>query len=217
MAEAAPAGRPEAKRVTEAKGVTEAARGTEAARDLERYCFDLALRVLERKGFTPLTRPTLLRIGYRDLCKDLDLHESATVRIATEPGELARVHLDYDANALVFAMSSPGAGRVLEGALREVFAGLPLSRARERGGAPVYRVSFGVPLDLSDARRSLHRMRRGLGHLVARFEPDRYRALNRLTVAFGERETLGRLDRPTGTASKEPNVPTPSALGMSVH
>lgn len=199
---------------TSRKGASD---GTEAARQLERYCFDLALRVLERKGFTPLTRPTLLRIGYRDLCKDLDLHESATVRIATEPGELARVHLDYDANALVFAMSGPGSGCVLEGALREVFAGLPLSRAQERGGAPAYRVRFGVPLDLADARRSLHRMRHGLGHLVARFEPERYRTLDRLTAAFGERETLGRLDRRPTAGSREPDVPAPSALGMSVH
>lgn len=205
LAGAAPTSRPDA------------SGGTETARLLERYCFDLALRVLERKGFTPLTRPTLLRIGYRDLCRDLDLHESASVRIATAPGELTRVHLDCDANALVFAMSSPEAGRVLGGALREVFAGLPLSRTRESGGASAYRVRFGVPLDLADARRSLHRMRHGLGHLVARFEPRRYRALDRLTTAFGERETLRRLERRSAAEGGEPDMPRPSVLGMSVH
>ena len=201
----------------EPAGGPEAAGDPEPARKLERYCFDLALRILERKGFTPLTRPTLLRIGYRDLCKDLDLHEGATVRIAMAPGELARVRLDYDANALVFAVSGARAGLVLERALREVFTGLPLSRARNRRGVAVYRIRFGVPVDLQDARRSLHRMRHGLGHLVARFEPERYRALNGLVTAFGERETLGRLARPAETASRQPNVPTPSGLGMSVH
>ena len=70
--------------------------------DLRRYCFDLALRVLERRGFSPLTRPTLLRIGFRDICKDLDMHESTAVRIVTGAGEVTRVYLDYDANALVF-------------------------------------------------------------------------------------------------------------------
>ena len=54
---------------------------------LRRYCFDLALRVLDRRGFTPLTRPILLRIGFRDLCKDLDLHEDTVVRIVAEKME----------------------------------------------------------------------------------------------------------------------------------
>ena len=37
---------------------------TRPSGELRRYCFDLALRVLGRRGFSPLTRPTLLRIGF---------------------------------------------------------------------------------------------------------------------------------------------------------
>ena len=195
------------------------ASGASSPRGLERYCFDLALRILERKGFTPLTRPTLLRIGYRDLCQDLDLHGDAAIRIATAPGQLARVRLDYDANALTFALSSAEAGRDLEDALREVFAGLPASRTPGRAGAPVHRIRFGVPLDLEEARGSLHRMRRGLGHLVARFEPERYRAIDGLVATFGERETLRRLAGHRGTRhAEEPGTSTPPwGLGISVH
>ena len=96
--------------------------GSRSGGELRRYCFDLALRVLERRGFSPLTRPTMLRIGFRDICRDLDLHESTVVRIVTGPGEVTRVHLDYDANALVFrpagALPTPG---WVEQAIREAF------------------------------------------------------------------------------------------------
>ena len=189
----------------------DAAEERPAGARLERYCFDLALRVLARKGFTPLTRPTLLRLGYRDLCQDLDLHEGTAVRIATGGGRLVRVHLEYDDAALVFETSPAGPDPALETALRELFPGLPATRfggdgsdgERHRG----YRVRFGVPVEFGEARRSLYRMRHGLSHLVARFEPDRFRAVDGLVSAFGERRTLDRLSFP-GVAM---------GLGASVH
>ena len=39
-----------------------AARGRDG--ELERFCFQVALRAIERVGFSPLTRPTLLRFGF---------------------------------------------------------------------------------------------------------------------------------------------------------
>ena len=184
---------------------------------LRRYCFDLALRVLSRRGFTPLTRPILLRIGFRDLCKDLDLNERTVVRIATAPGVITRVHLDYEANALVFTTperhqahrelaarrargSSEGANG-LGRALRDCFGSLPVRSSRLTGRAPrvVHQVRFGVPVSFDEVLGGLRLIRRGLGRLVARFEPERFGTVASLTSTFGERATLDRLNlRGTG-------------------
>ena len=171
-------------------------------RQLRRYCFDLALRVLNRRGFSPLTRPTLLRIGFRDVCKDLDLHENTVVRIVTGRGTVTRVHLDYEANTLVFGATTPDAARMLEGVLREVFPGLDVKRPPR--GEPhrheTRHVRFGIPVDFDEVRGSLLRMRGGLGHLIARFEPERYRAVGGVVSTFGERATLDRLSLGVGDA-----------------
>lgn len=168
--------------------------------ELRRYCFDLALRVLDRRGFSHLTRPTLLRIGFRDLCKDLDLHESTVVRIVAESGEVTRVHLDYDANALVFSPTSSFLGRKMEAAIREIFPRLSIQRrpGRDSSGAPVLEVRFGVPVTFAELRTSLLAMRRGLNHLFARFEPERFRSVEGLLATFGERATLDRFARHGG-------------------
>lgn len=179
--------------------------GTDAGRNrrrLRRYCFDLALRVLNRRGFSPLTRPTLLRIGFRDVCKDLDLHENTVVRIVTGRRTVTRVHLDYEANTLVFGATTPDAARMLEGVLREVFPGLDVKRPPR--GEPhrneTRHVRFGIPVDFDEVRTSLLRMRGGLGHLIARFEPERYRAVGGIVSTFGERATLDRLSIGIGDA-----------------
>ena len=178
----------------------EASRKTEPAdrqdrRQLRRYCFDLALRVLNRRGFSSLTRPTLLRIGFRDICKDLDLHENTVVRIVTGRGAVTRVHLDYEANALVFRGATREAAQMLESILREVFPGLPVGRppADARSWNESRHVRFGIPVDFDELRRSLQRMRGGLSHLIARFEPERFRAVGGIVSTFGERATLNRL------------------------
>ncbi len=183
-----------------AMGAPQAAAKTESAdrpdgRQLRRYCFDLALRVLNRRGFSPLTRPTLLRIGFRDICKDLDLHENTVVRIVTGRGAVTRVHLDYEANALVFRAATAEAARTLDSVLREVFPGLPIGRpsVAARGGDESRQVRFGIPVDFDELRVSLQRMRGGLSHLIARFEPERFRAVGGIVSTFGERATLNRL------------------------
>ena len=70
--------------------------------ELSQFTFRLALRLLERVGYGPLTRPTFLRIGFRDICRDLDLHEGTSVRIVAGPRRIVRARLDYDGNALLF-------------------------------------------------------------------------------------------------------------------
>lgn len=181
---------------------------------LARYCFDLAVQILNQKGFTALTRATLLRIGFRDLCKDLDLHESAVIRISNAPGQITRVHLDYDSNALVFRtdlapttfprQAPPPPKVVLTDAIKAAFPGLPITvgddelanRGSSAGPPTVHRVFFGVPLNLDQARVALAQMRVGLCGLLARLEASRYSTLQQFTSAFGERDTLAHLALP---------------------
>ena len=180
-----------------AEGDAAATAGLDPPGELRRYCFDLALRVLDRRGFSHLTRPTLLRIGFRDLCKDLDLHESTVVRIVTGRDDVTRVHLDYDANALVFRSAGPSLGTEVKAAIREIFPGLPIRRsaAADADGPAAWQVRFGVPVTFTELRTSLLAMRRGLNHLFARFEPERYRSVEGLLDTFGERATLDLLAR----------------------
>ena len=164
-------------------------------RSLGPYCFELARHVVSRVGFGPLTRPTLLRIGFRDVCRDLDFHEGTSVRIVPDPGRLVRAHLDYDACALLFRTVSPEPDSELEDALAGAFAARDVRRVeRVRDGAPVtYQVRFPLPLSLDETREILRGMRGGLARLLARFEPRRYRAARETMDAFGARETLARL------------------------
>ncbi len=164
------------------------------ARELRAYCFEVAVAVLERIGFGPLTRPTLLRIGFRDLCRDLDLHEATSVRIVLGAGRVTRVHLDYDGVALVFRTATGTRDRLLEDALADAFPAGRVVPLVASGHAPGgYQVRLPLPLDADELRRLLATVRGGLVHLLARFEPARYRALDREIRTFGERRTLDRL------------------------
>jgi len=163
--------------------------------DLLSYASRLGLRVLQRVGFGPLTRPTFLRIGFRDICRDLDLHEGTSIRIVMGPGRLTRVHLDYDACALVFRTASLQPDPQLERALVASFAAAETRRlvpVRETDSVD-YQVRFPLPETLPEAREVLAAMRRGLGSLIARFEPDRHAAMAHVLETFGARETLGAL------------------------
>lgn len=170
-------------------------RAVDSGRDLSRYCFDLALRVLDRVGFGPLSRPILLRIGFRDVCRDLDLHEGTSVRIALGSGRLARAHLDYDACALGFRTVGAGRDRRLEEALFEAFPGRDVRRVEPvgEGGSVSYQVRFPLPTSLAETRTVLGAMREGLSGLLARFEPRRYEAIQDVLSAFGDRGTLAHL------------------------
>lgn len=171
--------------------LTAAARGDD--RDaLRRYAFRLGLRVLERVGFGPLSRPTFLRIGFRDICRDLDLHEGTSIRITLGAGRLTRVHLDYDAGALVFRTAFHEPDVRLEHALLEAFPEAEVHRMVPEVPTESleYRVRLPLPASLPEARTALASMRRGLASLIARYEPDRFRTLDRLVGTFGARETL---------------------------
>lgn len=162
---------------------------------LRGYAFRLGLRVLQRVGFGPLTRPTFLRIGFRDICRDLDLHEGTSIRVLLGQGRLTRVHLDYDACALVFRTAFQEPDALLEHALASAFPGADLRRLvpMRSTDALDYRVAFPLPGTLDEARQALTGMRRGLGSLMARFEPTRYEAMVRVLETFGARETLAGL------------------------
>lgn len=173
--------------------------------ELSRFCFQVGMRVLERSGFGPLTRPTLLRLGFRDICRDLDLHEGTSVRFVLGEGRVVRAHLDYDGNALVFRTPTDTADPVLEGALRDAFPGADLRRIvpatpAATGGC---QVRFPLPLDLAELRDEMEAIRTGLFRLLARFEPGRHRAVRELVATFGDRATLARIrDRRPGASAR---------------
>ena len=178
--------------------IAEAGRGSASKRhELARFSCRLALRLPERVGYWPLTRPTLLRIGFRDICRDLDLHEGTSVRIVAGPGRILRAHLDYDGNALLFRTTWERRDPEIEKALMEA-----LPRADTRRLLPAtpavaaYQVRLPLPLTLEEARASLAEIRMGLSQLVAHFEPDRYRSLQPVLATFGSHETLAQLHLP---------------------
>lgn len=174
--------------------VREAAGGGERT-SLTSFCFRVGLQVLERVGFGPLTRPTLLRIGFRDVCRDLDLHEGTSVRILAGPGRVVRAHMDYDGNALVFRTSVQGRDPALEETILEAFPSGDLRRVAPTSGDGVgaYQLRFPLPLHFGEVRDELEEIHSGLVRTISRFEPDRFRAVDRLVSTFGRRETLARL------------------------
>ncbi len=178
---------------------------------LRRYAFRLALTILERVGFGPLTRPTFLRIGFRDICRDLDLNEGTSIRIVLGPGRLTRVHMDYDAGALVFRTAFLEPDPMLEYAISDAFSGAALRRLEPVAGGEAlsYQVRLPLALSLEEARHNLAAVRRGLAALIARFEPERFRAVGHLLETFGARETLASLHvrGPATRGSTEPDGP----------
>ena len=161
------------------------------SRTLQRFCFRLGLRVLERVGYGPLTRATLLRIGFRDICRDLDLHDGTSVRIVLGRGHVVRTHLDYDGNALVFRTPTQARDPELEDALSAALPGADVRRLIPPGvgASGGYQVRFPLALSFEEASSELTRIREGLIGLLARFEPERFRAVDRLTRTFGRRDT----------------------------
>jgi hypothetical protein len=199
--------------------VADAARGVAGQREeLERFSFRLALRLLERIGYGPLTRPTLLRIGFRDICRDLDLHEGTSVRIVAGPGRIVRAHLDYDGNALLFRTAGERSDPEIESALLEAFPHGDMRRlVPSATGFAGHQIRMPLPLTLGEARATLAGVRAGLAHLMARFEPDRYRSLEPMLSTFGSRETLAQLHLPGPRARYLAVRATASATGPVVH
>ena len=159
------------------------------------YCFQMALRLLERIGFGPLTRSTILRIGFRDICRDLDLHEGTSVRIVMAPGRITRAHLDYDSAAVVFRTSSTEPDPAMEAHLREAFPASRLWQVTPTVGEELvsYEARLSMPITLAESRATLGAVRGGLADLLSRFEPERFKAVEQQLGTFGVRETLARL------------------------
>lgn len=167
-----------------------------ARRPFERFCFRLGMRVLERVGFGPLTRPTLFRIGFRDICRDLDLHEGTSVRVSLGRGRILRAHLDYDGNALRFLTPGPDPDAGIREALAEAFPDARLRRIVPATSASAggYSARYVLPASFPELRRQLAEIRAGLVGLLGRFEPSRVREVEQLLGTFGRRETLARLE-----------------------
>ena len=176
----------------------ERARGddeVDAAGRLGAYSFQMALSLLGRLGYGPLTRPTILRIGFRDICRDLDFHDGTAVRIVFGEHRVARAHLDYDANSLVISTPSPEPDAILEAGVLEAFPRSDVLRLSEahNGGSVNYQVRLSFPASFAEAREELRTVRRGLGVLLARFEPERFQGLEHHLTTFGARDTLSQL------------------------
>ncbi|HSG46902.1 MAG TPA: hypothetical protein VLA43_03705 [Longimicrobiales bacterium] len=182
--------------------------------DLERFCFQVGLQVLERVGFSPLTRPSLLRLGFRDVCRDLDLHDGTSVRIRLGGGRMCRVHMDYDGNALAVRTATAARDGALEEALAAAFPDGDVRRIVPASEAAVggYQVRFSLPQSLDELRQEMALVRGGILRLLTRFEPGRVQDLESVLSTFGERETLARLRPGRGESRAERvSVRVPSA------
>ncbi len=176
----------------------ERARGGEdvdSAGRLGTYSFQMALSLLSRLGYGPLTRPTLLRIGFRDICRDLDFHEGTAVRVVLGEHRVARAYLDYDSNSLVFSTPSPEPDESLEAGVLAAFPHSDVMRISEAhdAGSVCYQVRLSFPASLAETREELRTVRRGLGGLLARFEPERFKRIEQHLTTFGSRDTLSQL------------------------
>lgn len=167
-------------------------RGSE---ELRRSTLPLALETIRRAGFGPLTRPLVLRLGFRDLARDLDLHESTAIRLLLPGGRVVRIHLEYDTTTLVARTGSGTRDPVLECAFRDAFSAEDVGAGAclEAGGIHCYRIPFPPPSGLEETGRLMRRLRSGFLHLFARFESDRYEAVREQLQTFGERDSLAPL------------------------
>lgn len=162
---------------------------------LQRLCEGTATRILDRTGFGPVTRPILLRIAFRDICRDLDLNEGTSIRIVVGPSRLVRARFDYDRNALVLSTPTSQPDAEFETVVERAFGEGTLYRMRPvsvaaSGGVEV---RFTLPGSLPELHRQMTHVREGLLELCRVFEPERYRETVRLTQTFGRRDTLARL------------------------
>src|SRR5690606_3082876 len=137
-----------------------------------------------------------------------------SVRIVAGPGRILRAHLDYDGNAVLLRTGGDRTDPALEDALREAFPHGDLRRLVTPGAG--YQVRLPLPLTLDEARTTLAGIRSGLAHLVARFEPDRYRVIEPMLATFGSRETLAQL-HVAGPRARYAAVRGASHAGPVVH
>jgi len=167
----------------------------EGAEELVRVTRPLALGLIAQVGFTPLTRPLHLRMGFQDICQDIDLHEDTAIRLALPGAGPIRCHLDYEESILVIRTGRSHPAPELEGALADAFPSRRILRTTRGEGRRThdYHLMLPVSRSLPEMCQEMRRLRRGFLHLMARFEADRYQALKEATTAFGERDSLAYL------------------------
>lgn len=163
--------------------------------ELKRFAFHVGMQVLERVGWSPLTRPSLIRLGFRDLCRDLDLHEGTSIRVVMDAGRVVRMHMDYDGNALVIRTPTAARDAQLEEALGTAFPGSDIRRIVPSSSAAAggYQLRFSLPQSLEELREQMTTLRGGVIRLLGRFEPARISQLESVIGTFGHRETLARI------------------------
>jgi len=161
---------------------------------LRQYCQAITISVLRRTGFTPLSRPTILRIGFRDVVRDLDLNERTAARIVLAPGDVATFHFRYDDAVLRIERGRPGPDPAFERLLLDAFPGADSYRLPHHEGT-AYDLRFPLPLSLTEARALMDEIRLGLLMLYARYEPQRYQVVRRALDVFGHANTLEQLER----------------------
>lgn len=151
-----------------------------------------ARSVLSRIGYSPLTRGVFLRAAFRDLAMDLDPHEGTAVRLALPGSGVGRVHLEYERGVLVFRTGRSTTDPALLPALSDAFPSLPIFRVMSGAGQGTAEMHVHLPElpGLADLRDEMRKVRRGLMHLLARFDETRYRTVTRAIAGFGERDLL---------------------------
>lgn len=163
----------------------------------------VARRILSNIGYSPLTRSLFLRAGFRDVALDLDPHEGTAVRLALPGAGVARVHMEYDHGALVFRTGRSEPVPVLLQALSDAFPHHPLFRVVSGAGQGTSELHVHLPdlPSLGEVKDELRRIRRGLLHLLARFDEERHRAVTEAMAGFGERDLLAGV--PDGVSATE--------------
>ena len=73
------------------------------------------------------------------------------------------------------------------------------------------------PLLLAEARDELRKVRQGLGRLLARFEPERFKGIDQHLATFGSRDTLSQLNVRERRTSKKAIQNRHEATGGTVH
>lgn len=188
-----------------------------AARDAGPFCFGVALRSLRTLGYSSVTRPSLLRIGFRDVLRDLDPDGVRQVRFEVTPGQVARVSLDAEGNCLTVHVTPAGAQphAALESALAEAFPTAVLRRSDETDEA-VYQMRLPLPLSMTEVRGLLQQIRAGLAHLFWKFEPERSQVVAEQLATFGRRDSLGRLGQGSVEVPAVSRV-SPASAAQVVH
>jgi len=161
---------------------------------LRQYCQAITLSVLRRAGFTALTRPTFLRLGFRDVVRDLDLNERTAARISLGAGDLATFHFRYDDAVLCIERARTEPDAEFERLLLRVFPTAD-SRRVPHHDRLCYDLRFPLPLSLGQVRTLMDQIRQGLLLLYARYEPERYQIVRRALDVFGPSDTLDQLER----------------------